>query len=901
MSGARGSTRQTRPTRSTGPSTRRRLLPRPTAADGGVVALLGLLCAVIVLGSAGASGWLRVTSDDMAAQVFGDAPVPARQLQVFYSETRNAQVPPEAGARVEESLAPSLRQLLQSPRHAVVTREAVMEALPKQPAYSPSYISTVGLPDLSSLVDVVEGELPEPGHRWVTLPLNLAETYDGPRRVPVVEVVISREAAEAMDVPVGAFVDLVPSRYSPNPPEVPALLQVSGTYEPATPERSPLDDVDNARRPAISTLPEFTLVRAAGLAADEQTVLEAPWAADPELRFTFEAKQLPTAAEAEAVVDDARRLAVQPWPPVVESAASASVTGLGELADSFLAEREASNTLVALLLASLAAAAFALLLAAAAVLEARRREVTDVLRARGAGSARLGVTRAGEGTLVVLPGLLAAAALVPVTPLAVRDLAPALVAAAVCVLLLTLAQVAPWRRLPERLRLPARDALQIVAVVLALGLGVVLWQREQLDATDPLLLALPVLLGIASAVLVVRAVQLLTVVVRGPAGRGRSLVPLVGASQAAATSRHVMLPVVALVLAIGSGLLASAVDDTVRSGAERAGWAEVGADARISQAELDETARRRIAAVDGVEAVAAVHTPLGLLDTPGGSKQVTVLGVDPRALAEVTGRGPDPITPPRPVGGEAGAVVASSLRLDPEGARLRYAQAEMQLAVVEEADLLPGLTTGEPFVLVDAEELRRASDRRLLRAQVMLVAGSMDPDRLRRTVEEVWPTARVHTRAEVAEALLEQPVAARTLLLARVTTIVSVVLAGLAAGLAVALGRPLRRRTTTVLQALGGDARQARRVAWTEVVPSMVAAGLAACGAALLLLTLTGSGVDVAAVTGGAGGSALALDAASWLVAAALLVGVVVLAAAVAGRQAGRSDDVRTPHEGGTG
>jgi len=138
----------------------------------------------------------------------------------------------------------------------------------------------------------------------------------------------------------------------------------------------------------------------------------------------------------------------------------------------------------------------------------------------------------------------------------------------------------------------------------------------------------------------------------------------------------------------------------------------------------------------------------------------------------------------------------------------------------------------------------------------------------------------------------------RTLSVARASTVAAALLALFAAGLAVALGRPLRRRTMSVLHALGADARQARWVNAMELLPSMVGAALAAVGCVLLLLSVSGRGVDLAALTGAAEGPALRPDPTSWVTAAALLTLAVVLVAAASTRHGREGLDKRTPQEG---
>lgn len=873
---------------------RRALLPRATLADRGVAALVATLCAFIVLGAAGATGWLRLTADDMAAGVFAEARHQARQLQVYYSEVSEETVPDDAGQVLAASLAPSVRAMLEPPRHVAVTTEAMAETLPRQPVYSPSFLSVAGFPQAQDLIDVVEGEFPRPGRNRTLLPRAHSSTYDGPRRVWVVEVALERRAARAMDAHVGTYIDLV-HRFRVDPDDR-TLLKVSGLYAPAAAGPSPLDDVNNARRPAISTLPEFNLVRSAALAADDETVLQATWGPEPEVRWTFDPAGLPDAARAEAVVGDARRLTVQPWPPVVTSTASASVTGIGDLATAFLAEREVRDTLAAVVLASLAAAALALLLAAASVLELRRREVSDVLRARGAGTRQLATARAAEAALLAAPGLGVAAALAALTDLAPVDMVPALAAAGVCVALLTVAQVAPWRGLPDRVRGPASDALQMAAVLLAVAVGAVMLTRDRLAASDPLLLALPVLLGLAAAVLTVRAVRRGAALVQGLAARSSRLTPVVGAAQVGESARHVLLPVLAIVLATSSGLLAAAVGDTLREGAERAAWAAVGADVLVTGGHFDEEMVGRVHALAGVHEVAEVHVVDGLLATATGQEKVSVLAVDPSTWERVTGGAPGAVEAPGVRGSRLEAVVSSDLEISGGEATFGYAQATVPVTVAHRAEAIPGLAS-DRFVVVDAEGLREAAGRRLLRSQALLLSGSPDVEGLRELVQEVWPDARVTSRAGVASTTLADPVLSRISWVAGASAPAAVLVALFAAGLAVALGRPLRRRTWAVLRALGASLRQARLVGALELVPALLGAAVAGTACALLLLAVTGRGVDLAALTGADGPLGLLLDAQSWVVATAVLVAVVGLVAVAGARHGRQADERRRPEE----
>ena len=824
-----------------------RLLPRPSRADRGVVALLAALCTVIVLGALGSSAWLRTTADAMAEDVFEDAPYGARQLQVFYTDVLDEQVPPSAAEELSDALPASFRELLAPPRHATLTTSAVAQGLPEQVRYSPSYLTVVGFPNTAELVDIVAGKAPRSGWQVERLPADVAAAYDGLRRAPIVEVALQTRAAEELGVEIGSYFALSSVRYLGPAAEAPPLLRLSGLYEASAPYPSPLDDVETARSPAVSDLPELTVVRAVALAADDLTVLTTRWTTQPEVRFTFDPLRSPTADEAEQLVADARSLEVRSWPPVLESQSRASLTGIGNLAANFLDQRQVSGAVLAVVMAAGAAAGAALLLAAATLLARRRQEVTDVLRARGAGTGWLALLRGREALLLTVPGMAAAAVLVATTRVSTADLVPAALAAVGCVLVLTLAQLPTWGALPERVRGPAVDGLQIVVAVLAVGLLVLLRGESGLRAGDPLLLLLPGVLGAAAAVVVVRATRAGTALLRGR-WSGGGVTGLLGMSSAGASARQVLLPVTATVLAAAAALLAVAMTLQVRDGAQDAAHRAVGAEMQVSAGQFDAAAVDRIAGLDGVTAASPVFDATGSVTTTTGPEQVTLLAVVPEELATVA---PE-VRPEQLSGGSGGlqAVVSSDLELTSD-ATLSYAQSQLPLAAAGRLDAVPGLTTGEPFVLVDVDALREATGQRLLRAERLLLAGDPDTGQVDALVEELWPSAEVVSRDAVTEQLLDDPAAQRVLLLAGATAVLCVLMLGFAAALVVVLGRPERRRAAEVLHALGADKRQRRRVAALAMMPGLVGGLLAGAVTAVLLVVLVTTGLDLTVVTGG--------------------------------------------------
>lgn len=861
------------------------VVPRPSVADRGLVLLITALCACLTVAAAGVSVWLRTSADDMAAAAFRGANPLATQLRVTYAETPDLGVPPTAADGLARSVAPRLREHLAPPRHVVGTPEFVPKALPARSG-EPAYLAVAGLPDLRDQVELVDGRWPSAGSAERELRPEVAAAYDGPGTVPVMEVVLEVSAAEELDLPIGTFVELTGISYTGlsnlNP-----VLRVSGTYRAARPFPSALDDLDTARKAAISVQPEFNLVRATALAADDATVLGAGWLDRPGVLWTFDLAGAPGADDLAGIVEEARRAELQAWPQVVESPDVGASTGIGDVAAAARSERVVSDGVVALVLSALAAAALAILLAAAHVLATRRAEVTEVVQARGASARWMVAFRGGEAALLAAPGLLLA---LGVTMLLggprLRDVGVAVGAALACALLVTAAQT--FTRLPggEQVRAVARDSLQLVLVSLAVGATLLVVLGDARRPDDPVVLLLPPLLGVAAAVLLVRGLRRGLGSLRRLARRTTSASPVVSLSQAADIAGRVVVAVAALLLAASAGILALAVGDTLRSGAEQTGWEQAGADVSVTTGGLRDDTVDRLAALPGVDEVAAVFAADSIsLDTRTGVEGVRLLGTDLRALSRVGDERLRALELPSTEDGAITAVASPDLSLDDEEALLRYAQDRVPVRVVQRLDRLPGLTDGESFLLVDLASLEAATDRRLDLYDVVLLGGDPDPERVAATARSVDPQAVVRTRAGVAREQLRDPAVDRTRALLPLTAGAAAVLAAFAVALVVGLGRPAGRRTAYVMTALGLHVGQRRRVLLLALLPVLVTICLAAVACGVLLTIVAGAGFDVALLTDTRAPLDVHLRGWSTLGVTGFLV-LLVAAAALAGRPA---------------
>lgn len=826
----------------------RRLLPGATTADRSAALLIAALCAAIVVSATGASSWLRSSADEMAQRVLTNAQHDATQLQVSFSEVRDRELPGTAPGELTAALPPAVSAVYRSPRAVVVSSDQVPKPLPDGSG-EPGFMAIAGFPELDPLIDLADGRLPRPDTTMRALPPEAAAEFDGPRRVTVIEVVLEVSAARELGIAVGQYVDLQSVSYSQVEPR-PMVARLVGTYHAADPAPTPLDDADSARLPSISVQPEFNLVRTTALAADSRTVLRAPWKRDPEVRWTFDLARIPAASEAEALITEIRKVELQDWPPAHDAGDVGAVTGLGSLAQRVVSERTISDGAVGLALLALGAAGLAVLLAAAVVLAGRRRALTAVVRARGASQTWLACRRGAEALVLTVPGLLLAAGLLIVRGPDPRDVAVAAVAALVCALLITLAQVLPPSLGEDRLGGVVGDALQLVVVALAGATTTLVLLDDALSPGDPALVLVPPLLGAAAAVLVTRLLQVGLRSVGPLVRRTRSVTPVVSLSQAAAAASRVVLPSAAVVLAVSSGLLAVSVGDTLRTGAERTGWEQVGADLSVRTNGIHDNTVARLEAIPGVTRVAPVAATESVsLDTRTGVEGIRLIAVDIDALAAVGDLAVRDLDLPAAETGTLTAAASPDLALDREQASLRYAQDVIPVDIVDRLPSIPGVTTGGSFLLVDLATFTEVIGQRLDSYSTVLIQGTPDHDQVEEVARSVDPQALVTSRAAMTEQQLESPAVGRTLTMLTVIVVGATALATFAVLLTVGLGGPARRRTSVVLTAVGADPADTRRINTLAMVP-IVAGGLAAAVTCGLLLTLVvGHGFDLTGLT----------------------------------------------------
>jgi putative ABC transport system permease protein len=259
-------------------------------------------------------------------------------------------------------------------------------------------------------------------------------------------------------------------------------------------------------------------------------------------------------------------------------------TGLGRILARYEADREAAGSVLAVAGISLLAVALTVLGVLAALAAERRSESIALLRSRGGSLGQTLAAQAAEGLLVALPAGILGYALATLAAGRSPGLRPALLAltvvALVAVLLAGIALGPARRALATRGRAessvpslsPARLAVEGLVVVASLA-GAYLLRRRGLSATegvDPLLAAVPVLVGLAVGLIVLRLYPYPMQGLAWASASRRDLVPTLGLRRLARQPSLAAAPFIVALLATSAGTFTAALAATIAEAQERA-------------------------------------------------------------------------------------------------------------------------------------------------------------------------------------------------------------------------------------------------------------------------------------------------------------------------------------------
>ncbi|MFD9405989.1 hypothetical protein ACFWBN_03040 [Streptomyces sp. NPDC059989] len=563
--------------------------------------------------------------------------------------------------------------------------------------------------------------------------------------------------------------------------------------------------------------------------------------------------------------------------------------------------------------AGVAAVVFCL---AAALVGDRRESELRLLLARG-GSRRSIVGRLlGEGAVTVLPAAVAAAWLALVLLPTPRSAASLTAAAAVGSLALLAFPVRAFVLLsPPRGARPRRRLVAELSVFAATGAAVFELRRRGVSPSaglDPLLVAAPLLLALSGALLLARLQPALVGALARAAGRSPGVIGFLGLTRAARgtsdRARPSVLPLVALLLAVTTGGFGAAVLGSVTADRLQVARSSVGGDAQIT-APRDQAVPaelvRAAGALPGVRTSVTAWTEddAFVFGIDRGSRQVTVVVVDPPAYAELArtvGRGR--FDPAVLVGGGTSlddpvpALFSGDLGVEPGDRpfRLRVRGEDLQVRAAGVVDGTPALADrGGATLVLPAQQMISLTSKAALPNR-WLATGQVDADRLEELVRTALPAGvaekyQVRTSATAVANLSTDPLqhAAERLFWASVAGAFGFAL--LAVLLTLVRAAPERAALLARLRTMGLRPRQGLALILAEALPQTVVAAVGGALSAAAAVALLGPAVDLSSLVGAevpAGVDLAARPVLTQALGLAALVAAAVLAeAAISGRR----------------
>ena len=799
---------------------------------------------------------------------------------------------------LESRLPPGIRSLVDARYHVAETPFwSVLTETPEN--------STVALriqEGLEQNIRYVAGRSPTASVRQTSL----APAAGGaPLDVVVFEAALAASSAAALGVSVGDTLLLAPDPYDPLAGRSDApfgataegrlAIDVVGTWEPVDATHaywsSDLTVVEPRIR-SINSEVEF-LAAVAVLSSDAYPALLEETAADDlpmryRWRYLVDEQRVEAERTGELIADLRRMEGLFPATPGVSPIEGTLLrSSLLPLAEQHAGRWRSAETVLAVAGIGAAAAAVAAM-ALVALLAAQRRGTTLTLwTARGASGTQILAGTVVEGLVVAAPPALLAAALAIFLITAGATIAAALAAGAVlaATLVLLLAMVArvarsplddPARR-PRASRRPTARRLLLEAVLVAGAVIGAALLRERgvrgassagtLAAADPLIAAVPVLVGLAAGVVAIRVFPRVISILARVARVRRDLVPMLGLVRATREGGTAAVLLV-LMMAATIGAFSAATLAYVDRAAEDVAWHQVGGSFRLTSTTGFVPDDLDLEALPDVEAAARIYRAPAT--TRDGARFVVVV-VDAASFADVVRGTPlDPGLPGALSDARASplpAVVSAALA-DAEdgiavgetfGAAIRGTTIEFH--AVAARDSFPTVEVGTRFAVVSREQIEAIAGAALPTHAVILRSPDDAATALRESLAELDPAVVVESRAERTAAFRASPVPAAVIVGLLLAMAVTAAYAALAVALALAVAGAARSAEVAHLRALGLSSRQAFGLVLAEHAPTVLIGFGAGTALGLALFAALEPGLGLAALIGTALSIPVLLDA----------------------------------------
>ncbi len=829
--------------------------------------------------------------------VAGSAGVPG-----VFDEPEVTWAPLVAGLeRVRQAQPEPLRSLLQEGRFTVD-----LPGLRRAPSDPDSDIRFIDLqyrvdPALPELVTLVEGDWPAATAPWgISASGEPVEPAD-----PAQEVLLSADAADQLRWEVGE------ERQVANAP----LTRLTGTYEPLDP-----DDPHWQHTPYGAELATFfdgnvgTTARAAAYLApgnpgsfpsdSRQFRMWFPLAAadvpgDQVGELTAQLNGL-TAAETTVTAGPAPQDALVP-----ELSVRFSSEVFDTLTDLVTAQRATASVLAVVVAGPVGVALAVFALGARLVVQRRRsalaltlarggseRQVRTVLAAEGAALGLPAAALGYAGAALVLPGstgwgegvLALLVALVPAAALALSPTSSGLrqersdlgttgsrVRWIVEVAVLALAALAVWRLLDRGLA----------------GVG-----GDGDTGVDLLVAATPALLALAACVVTLRLYPLpVRALVRRYRARP-SLTSFLGAARAVRDPAGGLVPALAVVLGVSVAIVSTVLAGTISNGAERAAWAQTGAQVRLTGPLVTEELLETVDGTPGVAAVARVTEAARTADLTGDvtAQGVTVYVVDD-SLADVHALAPRVEPLPDALYAPASPPAVMTGGDVPSDGAAAVVSGFGSVGVVGHLDDLPGVSSDREFVVTTRAAWEAAGGTAPVGTVLLVgVDSAAEVDTVAGALSVAVPNALVETPQERLDEVRAAPVTSGLTWLLVTAAVLTSLLTVIAIFVVQLIGAPGRARVLAVLRTMGLPRRSGQTLTAWELGPLVGTALVVGGVLGLVVPWLVLQAVDLRGLTGGLTQPTLHLDPVALGLVTLGVVGTVALAVTVSAAIAGRTD-----------
>jgi len=872
----------------------------------------------------------RMADDGLAYAVEHASPVTrnvvARQVELFDpipSEATFGRVI-AAGDEFRAGLAPSIQRIVSEPSFVVDTARYAISDTPGQPAFPfPRFVTLRYQQDIEQHLTLVDGRMPALADETVPVP-----AADSLFDAPVYEIAISPETARQIAVALGDILVLQPARDDPIVRKVPYnLLRPIAVRVVGFIEVNDVDDEYWVRDVRLDRAVEFddgqiVQVYATALFAPEAYRQLAGGSAYS-LPFQYAWRYFVDPARIDAgnfdeLSADLRQLDAQYGAVFTDPTQISVSTGLTRILRNYLSQRNLTQAILALMTVGLVGVGAAVLALVAGIAADRRREALLLLRGRGGSARQILGSQLVEGLLISVPaailGYLVAGVVVGGRSSAWAAVAAAGVAA-VTTLLLIAAQARLARRslgdleqddaVRERLS-PRRVVLEALVVALALA-GVYLLRRRgitgasatgEISSMDPYLAAVPVLLGLAVGLLVVRLYPVPARLLAWLTSLRRDLVPVLGFRRASRQPGATSLPVLVLLLSLAVSSFALVLTTTIDRGQVAASWQQVGADYRIAAGQAGYLYHAvDPSVVPGVEEVArAVILPDAIFaGRVPGTGIARLMLVEPARLQDVTAGTPadarmpedmmreqtgvDVGQPTNPIPAIVSPTAGNGALSPGDTFSMTVFSRETTFVVVDVRERFSGLPDDRAFVIAPLPSVAAINPDRPIRVTDMFVRGPRDIlTELHDTLGAQSRSAGLTSRVAVFDAVHDAPLIAGVATGFRLGLVVTALYAGVAVAFAMLLRGKARARDQAYLRTLGLSSEQSLGITAVEQGPGVVVGIAAGVALGIASAWLIAPGLDLITFIGPGLPVRLQVE---WT-AVALLVAVVLVVTVVA-------------------